>query len=303
METIKTNNLVLHINGGLGKCIMSTAVIRSYKIANPKSKIVVVSGYPEVYINNPDVEAFYDFASPDLYNRYYGNEEYFVFASDPYFENEWIKNHPIRLIDLWCKMLNVLSVQETPLLFFSGPEVEDLQAMITIDKPLIFLQSHGGSNVTKRNWTRNIPIIELEELLSLFVENNSIVHVCVPGTPVLKNVHNRIETLSRRQAMCMAYYSNILIGIDSYAMHARAANPLAGPTFILMPLAESVVRLGYPMLAHNYITPVPKIKELIDLNEDYYSTLFKYSLEDDSSNCPVLAGEKWFDFSKFRSTE
>ena len=85
-------NLLLHITGGLGKCIMATAVIRSYKKANPISKIVVVSGYPEVFINNPDIYRNLPFNTPYLWQDFYGKPGWIVQAQDPYLTDAWIKN-------------------------------------------------------------------------------------------------------------------------------------------------------------------------------------------------------------------
>ena len=76
-------NLLLHINGGVGKCIMATAVVRSYKAAYPESKVVVVSGYPEVFINNPDVYKNFPFATAYLWQDYYGQPGWKVAAHDP----------------------------------------------------------------------------------------------------------------------------------------------------------------------------------------------------------------------------
>ena len=93
-ETKKiATNLLLHINGGLGKCIMATAVIASYKRTYPDSKVVVVSGYPEVFVNNPYVYKNFPFATPYLWKDYYGQPDWKVSAHDPYMEESWIKNN------------------------------------------------------------------------------------------------------------------------------------------------------------------------------------------------------------------
>jgi hypothetical protein len=91
-ENKKTNNLVLHINGGLGKCIMATAVVASYKRTFPDAKVIIVSGYPEVFVNNPYVYKNFPFATPYLWADYYGNPDWKVSVHDPYMEQEWIKN-------------------------------------------------------------------------------------------------------------------------------------------------------------------------------------------------------------------
>lgn len=289
-------NLVLHINGGIGKCIMATAVIRSYKQNYPGSRVVVVSGYPEVFINNSDIYKNFSFNTPYLWQDYYGNPEWEVSAHDPYMENVWIKNEKEHLIDIWCELLGVPSVQKTPLLFFSGPEVEELIAMIQTEKPLVIVQSTGGANPAARSWTRNPPQNEFDEFLNKFKDTHFIVHLCLSETPKLTNIHQRLETLSRRQAMCLIHYCAEFVGIDSFGQHARAANLSAGSTTIFFPLAESVERLGYDLENFKNIVPVPEVQEIIKSSQDYYATVFKYGIEDVSENCPVPVGSRWFNF-------
>ena len=295
--TKKPTNLLLHIQGGLGKCIMATAVLASWKRTYPDSKVVVVSGYPEVFVNNPYVYKNFPFATPYLWQDYYGRPDWKVSAHDPYMEESWIKNEKIHLIDIWCRLLGVASVQKVPLLYFAGPEVDELQAMIKVDKPLVVVQSTGGANPAARSWTRNPPIGEFDEFLSRYKETHFVVHLCLPETPALSNIHQRIENLNRRQALALVYFAQEVVGIDSYAMHARAANLEAGPTTIFFPLVESVDRLGYTRTGWNNIVPTPRIQEMLKDHTDYYATVFKLSIENVSDNCPVPAGTRWFNFS------
>jgi hypothetical protein len=292
----KSTNLLLHINGGLGKCIMATAVLASYKRTFPDSKVIVVSGYPEVFVNNPYVYKNFPFATPYLWKDYYGQAGWKVSAHDPYMEESWIKNENLHLIDIWCRMLGVDSVQKTPLLYFAGPEVDELQAMIKVDKPLVVVQSTGGANPAARSWTRNPPIGEFDEFLARYKETHYVVHLCLPETPVLSNIHQRVENLNRRQAMALIYFAQEVVGIDSYAMHARAANLEAGPSTIFFPLAESVDRLGYTRSGWNNIVPTAQIQQMLLHHTDYYATVFKLSIENVSDNCPIPPGMKWFNF-------
>jgi hypothetical protein len=296
MRKNRNKNLLLHINGGLGKVIMATAVIRSYKLLFPKAKIIVVSGYPEVFVNNPDIYRFFTFNVPYLWKDYYSNSEWTVFAQDPYFEQEWIRNEKIHLIDLWCKMLKIPSVQKTPLLFFSSAEVDDFKKIITATKPTVFVQSTGGANPQYRSWTRNVPTDELDEFLKkYYADTHHIIHVCLPTTPVLSSVTERMENLSRRQAMGLMHYGNEVVGIDSYALHARVANPNRGKSTFFFPLEDSVQRLSYEGNNIFNIIPFEEVRNLIHNHHDYYSTVFKYSIEDESENCPIPIGMKWFD--------
>jgi hypothetical protein len=289
------NNLVLHINGGLGKVIMATAVVKNYATQNPKAKIVVVSGYPEVFLHNPNVYRNFPFQTPYLWVDYYGNPEWNVFAQDPYMEPDWIKNNPKHLIQIWTEMLGAKYIQKTPLLHFSSAEVDELQKMIQVDKPLIVVQSTGGSVPNARSWTRNPPHSELETYLSKFLETHYVLHVAVPDTPVLTNVHQRVDNLDRRKAMCLFHYAAEVIGIDSYALHARTANPNAGPSTFFFPLSETVERLAYPGTNHKYKTPRKEVQDLLRNHQDYFATVFKLGIEDASENCPIPPGMKWFD--------
>jgi hypothetical protein len=291
-ETSKPQNLVLHISGGAGKCIMATAVIASYKRTFPDAKVIVVSGYPEVFVNNPYVYKNFPFATPYLWQDYYGNAEWKVSAHDPYMEPSWIKNETKHLIDIWCKMLGVDAVQKTPLLYFSGPELDELNAMVKVDKPLLVVQSTGGAHAAARSWSRNPPLSEFNDYLGTFMETHFVLHLAVPETPLLSNTHQRVDNLNRRQAMALVHYAAEFVGIDSFGMHSRAANELAGPTTIFFPLAESVQRLGYPQFKN--IVPVQKIQDLLKNHQDYYATVFKLSIENASENCPVPVGTKWF---------
>jgi len=297
--TTLAKNLLLHINGGIGKCIMATAVIRSYKKANPESKIVVVSGYPEVFINNPDVHKNFPFSTPYLWQDYYSQPGWKVSAHDPYMEESWIKNEKVHLIDIWCRLVGVESVQKTPILHFSGPEVDELLRMIATDKPLLVVQSTGGANPGSRSWTRNPPHNEFDEFLGSFRETHFIAHLCLPETPVLTNAHQRIENLSRRQAMCLIHYAAEFVGIDSFGMHARAANPTSGPTTIFFPLEESVSRLGYDSFTN--LVPTAQVQQMLLNHQDYYATVFKLSIDNVSDNCPVPAGTRWFNLGPAKS--
>jgi len=57
-------NIVFQINGGIGKCVMATAVCEAIKKQYPDSKLIVISAYPDAFLNNPHV--YRAFAFGDL---------------------------------------------------------------------------------------------------------------------------------------------------------------------------------------------------------------------------------------------
>jgi hypothetical protein len=96
--------------------------------------------------------------------------------------------------------------------------------------------------------------------------------------------------------MALVHYAAEFVGIDSFGMHSRAANELAGPTTIFFPLAESVDRLGYAGKAWTNIVPTAAVQQMLLNHQDYYATVFKLSIENASENCPIPVGTKWFNF-------
>jgi hypothetical protein len=169
--------------------------------------------------------------------------------------------------------------------------------MVKVDKPLMVVQSTGGAHAAARSWTRNPPLAEFDEHLKNYMETHFVLHLAVPETPLLSNVHQRVDNLNRRQAMALVHYAAEFVGIDSFGMHSRAANELAGPTTIFFPLAESVDRLGYTRKGWINHTPTAAVQQLLLNHQDYYATVFKLNIENAGENCPVGVGVKWFNLS------
>ena len=54
---------IFHIEGGIGKNILSTSVVSSLKKSDPERKIIVVCAWAEVWFNNPNVYKVYPFGN------------------------------------------------------------------------------------------------------------------------------------------------------------------------------------------------------------------------------------------------
>ena len=48
-------NVIFMVDGGLGKSIMATAILKVIKKEYKKANIIVITGYPDVFIGNPNV--------------------------------------------------------------------------------------------------------------------------------------------------------------------------------------------------------------------------------------------------------
>ena len=49
-------NIIFQIEGGLGKSIMATAMVKVIKNHYKDSTLIVVTPYPDVFLNNPQVD-------------------------------------------------------------------------------------------------------------------------------------------------------------------------------------------------------------------------------------------------------
>ena len=58
-----SKHAIFHIEGGIGKHVASTAVVKAYKKQNPDRKIIVVCAWPEVFLNNKDIHQFLDWVT------------------------------------------------------------------------------------------------------------------------------------------------------------------------------------------------------------------------------------------------
>jgi hypothetical protein len=161
-----------------------------------------------------------------------------------------------------------------------------------VDKPLLVVQSTGGSDASSRSWTRNPPTDELESFLGNYIETHFILHLAQPKTPVLNNIHQRIDNMDLRKAMALVYYCENFVGIDSYGLHTRAANKNTNQGIFFFPLEISVKRLGYNHFTN--ITPVKEITEKINNHNEYWGSMLKFNIENPSYNSPIEPGIKWF---------
>ena len=70
-------NIVFQINGGIGKCVIATAVCEAIKKEYPESKLIVISGYPDVFLNNPNVDRAFAFGGFSyFYEEYIEDKEF-----------------------------------------------------------------------------------------------------------------------------------------------------------------------------------------------------------------------------------
>lgn len=233
-------NIIFQINGGLGKSVIATAVCKSIKAKYPKSKLIVVSGHPDVFTNNPNVDRCLRFNELKyFYKEYIDNQKFLFLGQEPYQTNEYIHNSA-HLTKIWCNLYDVPFIQEHGEIFLTKREIDFYSRKYKFDKPILVLHTSGNSGDMMYNWGRDISPSLANEIIKRFSKTHDIIHVkeekqisydgVIPFTDNIRAVAAMISMSSKR------------IFIDSSCQHISAALGLKSNVFWI---ATSPNMFGY----------------------------------------------------------
>ena len=251
-------NIIFQINGGIGKVIASTAVCASIKSKYPKSKLIVVSGYPDVFLGNKNVDRAYAFGQQSyFYQEYIENQEVIVFAHDPYLEINHIKQEE-HLIETWCKLYDLPVIKNTGELFLTQREIDFFSKKFVSDKPIFLMQTNGGvESDQKYSWARDIPSYVVENVINEFKDNYNIVHIRRDDQLQYDGTFGVSDTF--RSLLVLIQLSEKRLLMDSFAEHAAAA--LNKPSTVLW-VVNSPKVFGYDLHTNIIANPETSSPEL-----------------------------------------
>jgi len=263
---------IFSMEGGLGKAIASTAMPEIISNNHPDRKVIVVTPWPEVFLNNPFVHRVFRLCNhPYFYKDYIQDKDSLIFKGEPYFTADHI--HKKRHVILsWCEMFNLQYNGETSRLVYNGAEIANIASKYgSRPKPILVFQNNGGlfSNQRPYCWTRDISPIQSQKIVNLLRDKYHIYHVSRPNSYKLDGVET-IPEIPKRELLGILLASQKRILIDSCLQHAAAAFKL--PSTVCW-IGTSHNNFGYQM--HNNIYPsAPKnMDHLVD------SFLFDYSFD------------------------
>lgn len=252
-------NIIFQIDGGLGKCIMATAVCEAIKQHHPDSKLIVVSGYPEVFLDNPHVDRAYAFGQQQyFYEEYIEGKDVKIHAHNPYLEAAHIQQSE-HLLKTWTRMFGYQYNGEFPKLYLTRREMDFFSQRFMTDKPIMLLQTNGGAPNQELNysWARDIPQHVAQEVVDYFKDQYAVVHIRREDQPALNNT---ITVSDNFRALCvLLMMSTKRLLIDSFANHAAAA--LLLPSVVCW-IANSEGVFGYDIHKNIKANPFTKKPEL-----------------------------------------
>jgi ADP-heptose:LPS heptosyltransferase len=280
------NTIVFNIDGGLGKNIMATAVLKAIKKQYQKANIVVVTGYPDVFIANPNVnKVIQGGQQTGLYSKYIENKDAKVFISDPYHTSDYITESK-HLLEIWCDMYGVKYNGEMPELFLSKAEKQYFEPFYKLDKPIMAIQPHGGAigQPLMYSWTRDIPQTIMQDIIDYFKDDYAILHIKRQDQLMYPNTIGALDEF--RSIAILLTLSKKRLLIDSSAMHIATALKL--PSVVTWVTTNPKV-FGYDM--HDNILAKEPTKK-VDADHPYF---VKNLLFEDISKIPYNDLNEIFD--------
>jgi ADP-heptose:LPS heptosyltransferase len=270
-------NIIFQIDGGLGKSIMATAVLKAIKKQYSKANIIVVSSYPDVFISNPNANRVISHNQMNgIYEKWVLNKESKVFISDPYQSSDFITetNH---LIQVWCEMYGLKYDGEMPELFISKAEKQYFEPFYKLDKPIFAIQPHGGAinQPLKYSWTRDIPQPIMQDIINYFAKDYSVLHIKRDDQIMYENTMACLDNF--RSIAIMLTMSEKRLLIDSSAMHIATALKLQS---VVCWIGTTPKLFGYNM-HKNIVANAPDREP--NFNHSHYT---KYLLFEDISTIP-----------------
>lgn len=217
------SNVIFQIDGGLGKSIMATAVLKAIRKQYKKANIIVVTAYPDVFISNPNVNKVLGFDQlSGIYSQYVMGKDSKVFVSDPYHTSDYITERG-HLIKIWCETYGIEYNGEMPELFLLKAEKEYFEPFYKLDKPILAIQPNGGAinQPLKYSWTRDIPAPIVEQVIEHFKNDYAILHIKREDQLMYNNTLQALDTF-RSIAVLLSLSKKRLL-IDSSAMHIASA--------------------------------------------------------------------------------
>lgn len=244
-------NIIFTINGGIGKCVMATAVCKAIKAKYPKDNLIVVSGYPEVFISNPNVSRSYAFGNISyFYDTYIRGKNVQIFSNDPYLTTGHI-NQNEHLIKTWCEMYGISFNNEKPEIFLTARELKFFSTRFLEQKPIMVVQANGGGNgELKYSWARDLPYDLTQAIIDKFADEYAIYVIGRDDQPRYNNTKH--ATASLRELCVLLGMSSKRLLIDSFANHVAAAMNL--PSVVCW-VANKPEVFGYDI--HTNITANP----------------------------------------------
>ena len=282
--------IVFTIEGGIGKCIMATAVCQAIAEQRPDKKLVVVSGYPDVFINNPHVSRALAFGSTQyFYETYIKDKDTEILVHNPYSVTDYIYQRK-NLVEIWCNLFGLqYDAKYKPQIFLTQREVDFFAKNFQTDKPFFAIQTNGGADnqQLKYSWARDIPYNVADAVVQHFKDKYRIIHIRRQDQLELRDTQTL--TASFREIVVFMSMTSKRLLMDSFAQHI--AGSLNLPSTVCW-ITNSPIVFGYEINNNILANPYTKQPELRN------AFLQEFNIGGDLVEFPYYSETEIFDIDK-----
>jgi hypothetical protein len=288
--TSEEKYFIWHIQGGLGKNIAGTSLVKSIKQKYSDRKLIMVTSWPEVYLNNADVDRVYQLGqSPYFYQDYIEGKDVIISKHEPYHQTDHItkKKH---LIHNWCDLMDLEYTGQTPVITPNYPQ-SMLVGLWNRPKPIMVIQTCGGPMEGQKysySWTRDIPIEIAQEIVKNYNQQYHIIQITRPDGYQLEGVERMDQRMSNIELFSLLVVAKKRVLIDSSLQHAAAALNLKS-TVLWVGTSPKV--FGYKIHT-NVEAKLPQVA-----NQLIGSYTFDYQFENNIHECPYININDMFDIN------
>jgi len=221
---------IFHIQGGIGKHVAATAVAKAIKNNHPERQLIVVSAYPDIFINLDFVSRSYQLGNTSyFYQNYVQDKDSILFHHEPYYTTNHIHKRK-RLIENWCDLYGLKYSGESPTIKFNKLQFDVSKKFWSRNKPLMVIHTNGGMMTTDAkpySWTRDMPEDIAQELVNHYSKEYHIYQVTKINSSKLRGAEaifaTQQQSLSLMELFSILLHSKKRILIDSCLQHAAAA--------------------------------------------------------------------------------
>jgi hypothetical protein len=268
LKSPEIKNIIFVCDGGIGKAICSTAVIKRIAEEFPTKKIIVMTGYPDIFMYNPNVYKVFNFGNPLYFYDDYVNKESFVIRVEAYTDYGYMSEE-VHLIDAWCRMIGIERKGANPEMFFMDNEIEAAKAYVDKitsggKRKFVMFQWIGGIvpqakddmaliDAVNRMHRRSISKSVAQKVVNKLVSRDYVVGVVQhENFPDIKGAERLFFPNSpARGVLALLKFSDNFIGIDSFIHHGAMAFDKKG---VVIWGGTNPKKLGYE--AHTNMTKV-----------------------------------------------
>lgn len=262
--------IVFHSEGGHGKQIIATTVIRAIKKKYPNKKIIWTTSWDGPAFYNPNLFRFYTLNQVQYFFTDFIKENTKILKQEVYFTEDHIMQRK-HVSQSWCDMFDIPYDGYKPDLYLNPREIEIAKDKIKPDnRPIMLLQTHGGSvqQYSKKSWYRDMPIEIAQKLVDYFAKSYRILHIRNNDQPALQNTEP--INLPHREMYAIFPLSTKRLFIDSFAQHVAAG---LGLQSTVLWIGNKPEVFGYP----EHINLQPNAQYLRELTK--FSYLDKFSID------------------------